>query len=273
MTEANKILEFTIPLRFYYDNLNDEEFKIVMVGLSEKELEILRLVYGNNYSSLNLVKSTNYETNILYRVLTEKIPERVDLVIANRNKKVKERPKSLNTTRKVPEKKNIYAYFKKHSHEVVVKAILHLEPKDYQLLMLLCDNDLTKPLDLSNYPKFYNDLYYKIERRILNSKNYDIKNIQDEDALSDEIKKLVAMFIESQTYQDLLNLFSPEEALLYAMHYGLIDNKIFSMEEISLVLGLDAIEIRAILNDILTRLQSKPDKKLLKTLEKSKKKA
>lgn len=55
--------------------------------------------------------------------------------------------------------------------------------------MLLCDNDLTKPLDLSNYPKFYNDLYYKIERRILNSKNYDIKNIQDEDALSDEIKK------------------------------------------------------------------------------------
>ena len=81
------------------------------------------------------------------------------------------------------------------------------------------------------------------------------------------------MFIESQTYQDLLNLFSPEEALLYAINYGLIYNKIFSMEEISLVLGLDAIEIRAILNDILTRLQSKPDKKLLKTLEKSKKKA
>ena len=264
MQKTDKILEFTIPLRLYYNTLSDEEFEIVLAGLSLKELEILRLVYGKEYSKLELEKLPNYEKTILYRVLTEKIPKRVNLVLKNRDKTLKESPESAEVLKKVSIKKNIYDYFRQYKHETVVFAILRLDPKDYQILMMMCAGDLTKPLDLKIYPKFYHDLYSKIERRLLNSKNYDIKNIPAKNVLDEEVKRSIEIFIESQTYQDLLTLFTFEEALLYAMYYGLIDGKTFSIEAISVILELDSIEIQSLLGTISSKLQSKPSSISLK---------
>ena len=46
MQNENSISKITMPLRFLYDRLTDEEFKVVMSGLSKKELDILKLVFG-----------------------------------------------------------------------------------------------------------------------------------------------------------------------------------------------------------------------------------
>ena len=142
MQNENSISKITMPLRFLYDWLTDEEFKVVMSGLSKKELDILKLVFGPEYLNLNLVKLTDYEVTILNRTLTEKISRRVNLVMVNRNNKKKE---SKNTSSKHEKiiRKTIYDYFKKYNKEAVLKAILHLETKDYETLMMMCDNDLT----------------------------------------------------------------------------------------------------------------------------------
>ena len=86
------------------------------------------------------------------RTLTEKISRRANLVMVNRNKKKKE---SKNTSSKQEKtiRKTIYDYFKKYNKEAVLKAILHLETKDYETLMMMCDNDLTKPINLNKWLK------------------------------------------------------------------------------------------------------------------------
>ena len=89
MQNENSISKITMPLRFLYDWLTDEEFKVVMSGLSKKELDILKLVFGPEYLNVNSVKLTDYEVTILNRTLTEKISRRVNLVMVNRNKKKK----------------------------------------------------------------------------------------------------------------------------------------------------------------------------------------
>lgn len=136
MQNENSISKITMPLRFLYDWLTDEEFKVVMSGLSKKELEILKLVFEPEYLNLNSVKSTDYEFTILNRTLTEKISRRANLVMVNRNKKKKE---SKNTSSKQEKtiRKTIYDYFKKYNKEAVLKAILHLETKDYETLMMI----------------------------------------------------------------------------------------------------------------------------------------
>ena len=112
MQNENSISKITMPLRFLYDWLTDEEFKVVMSDLSKKELDILKLVFGPEYLNLNLVKLTDYEVTILNRTLTEKISRRANLIMVNRNKKKKE---SKNTSSKQEKtiRKTIYDYFKK----------------------------------------------------------------------------------------------------------------------------------------------------------------
>lgn len=136
MQNENSISKITMPLRFLYDWLTDEEFKVVMSGLSKKELDILKLVFKPEYLNLNSVKLTDYEVTILNRTLTEKISRRANLVMVNRNKKKKE---SKNTSSKQEKtiRKTIYDYFKKYNKEAVLKAILHLETKDYETLMMI----------------------------------------------------------------------------------------------------------------------------------------
>lgn len=136
MQNENSISKITMPLRFLYDWLTDEEFKVVMSGLSKKELDILKLVFKPEYLNLNSVKLTDYEVTILNRTLTEKISRRANLVMVNRNKKKKE---SKNTSSKQEKtiRKTIYDYFKKYNKESVLKAILHLETKDYETLMMI----------------------------------------------------------------------------------------------------------------------------------------
>ena len=249
MQNENSISKITMPLRFLYDWLTDEEFKVVMSGLSKKELDILKLVFGPEYLNLNSVKLTDYEVTILNRTLTEKISRRANLVMVSKNTSSKHE-KTI--------RKTIYDYFKKYNKEAVLKAILHLETKDYETLMMMCDNDLTKPIDLNKHPKFYDDVYLKIEEDLLKFPNYNFKHINLENIISNEVASSIIDFMKDKTYQDLQKIFTPEEALLYAMKYGLINNT--SMEMMIVVLQLDVKKIQSLLQDIMFKLQSKvPD--------------
>lgn len=259
MQNENSISKVTMPLRFLYDWLTDEEFKVVMSGLSKKELDILKLVFGPEYLNLNSVKLTDYEVTILNRTLTEKISRRANLVMVNRNKKKKESENASSKHEKTI-RKTIYDYFKKYNKEAVLKAILHLETKDYETLMMMCDNDLTKPIDLNKHPKFYDDVYLKIEEDLLKFPNYNFEHINLENIISNEVASSIIDFMKDKTYQDLQKIFTPEEALLYAMKYGLINNTRFSMEMMIVVLQLDVKKIQSLLQDIMFKLQSKaPD--------------
>ena len=126
--------------------------------------------------------------------------------------------------------------------------------------MMMCDNDLTKPIDLNKHPKFYDDVYLKIEEDLLKFPNYNFKHINLENIISNEVASSIIDFMKDKTYQDLQKIFTPEEALLYAMKYGLINNTRFSMEMMIVVLQLDVKKIQSLLQDIMFKLQSKvPD--------------
>lgn len=122
--------------------------------------------------------------------------------MVNRNKKKKE---SKNTSSKQEKtiRKTIYDYFKKYNKEAVLKAILHLETKDYETLMMMRDNDLTKPINLNKHPKFYDDVYLKIEEDLLKFPNYNFKHINLENIISNEVASSIIDFMKDKTYQDL----------------------------------------------------------------------
>lgn len=136
------------------------------------------------------------------RTLTEKISRRANLVMVNRNKKKKE---SKNTSSKQEKtiRKTIYDYFKKYNKEAVLKAILHLETKDYETLMMMRDNGLTKPINLNKHPKFYDDVYLKIEEDLLKFPNYNFKHINLENIISNEVASSIIDFMKDKTYQNL----------------------------------------------------------------------
>ena len=85
----------------------------------------------------------------------------------------------------------------------MLKAILHLETKDYETLMMMCDNDLTKPIDLNKHPKFYDDVYLKIEEDLLKFPNYNFKHINLENIISNEVASSIIDFMKDKTYQNL----------------------------------------------------------------------
>ena len=83
MQETKDFLEFDKPLRECYLNLSDEQFKIVMAGLTETELKILKLVYGEEYLVVNNVQLRENEIKLFINALKEKIPSRANLVFLN----------------------------------------------------------------------------------------------------------------------------------------------------------------------------------------------
>ena len=126
--------------------------------------------------------------------------------------------------------------------------------------MMMCDNDLTKPINLNKHPKFYDDVYLKIEEDLLKFPNYNFKHINLENIISNEVASSIIDFMKDKTYQDLQKIFTSKEALLYTMKYGLINNTRFSMEMMIVVLQLDVKKIQSLLQDIMFKLQSKvPD--------------
>ena len=93
MREIKDFLEFDKPLREYYLNLSDEEFRIVMAGLTETELKILKLVYGKEYLVVNDVQLRESEIKLFTKVLKEKIVKDVrkrnKIMIKTRKEKTK----------------------------------------------------------------------------------------------------------------------------------------------------------------------------------------
>ena len=65
------------------------------------------------------------------------------------------------------------------------------------------DNDLTKPINLNKHPKFYDDVYLKIEEDLLKFPNYNFKHINLENIISNEVASSIIDFMKDKTYQDL----------------------------------------------------------------------
>ena len=271
MQETKDFLEFDKPLREYYLNLSDEEFRIVMAGLTETELKILKLVYGKEYLVVNDVQLRESEIKLFTKVLKEKIPRRVNLVFLNSQRCKKAQQNNDKNTKRKNENfksapKNVFDYFEKYDKRQVLRAILRLKPNDYHFLRSLCSNNLMNPIDISDYRNFHSDLYYKIQRRILCPERYPVRiigNIRKE-VLNEEVRISILNFLDSPIYQELLAGLSGEEALLYAMQKGLIDDIEFNTDMIMAALDLEKIEINDLEHDISLKSQTKLGTRVLK---------
>ena len=271
MQETKDFLEFDKPLRECYLNLSDEQFKIVMAGLTETELKILKLVYGEEYLVVNNVQLRENEIKLFINALKEKIPSRANLVFLNSQRCEKRRQNNGKNLKRTNENfksapKNIFAYFEKYEKRQVLRAILRLKPTDYQFLRSLCNNNLMNPIDIRGYHNFHSDLYYKIQRRILCPERYPVRiigNIRKE-VLNEEVRISILNFLDSPIYQELLAGLSGEEALLYAMKKGLIDDIEFNTDMIMAALDLEKIEINDLEHDISLKSQTKLGTRVLK---------
>lgn len=270
MQETKDFLEFDKPLRECYLNLSDEQFKIVMAGLTETELKILKLVYGEEYLVVNNVQLRENEIKLFINALKEKIPRRVNLVFLNSQRCEKRRQNNEKNLKRTNENfksapKNIFAYFEKYEKRQVLRAILRLKPTDYLFLRSLCNNNLMNPIDIRGYHNFHSDLYYKIQRRILCPERYPVRIIgnTEKEVLNEETRVSILNFLDSPIYQELLSVFSGEEAIFYAMQKGLIDDIKFNTDMIMAVLDLEEIEISDLSRDISLKTQTKMGARIL----------
>lgn len=262
--QTYNFLAFNKSLRECCSILNDEEFKIVMAGLKNNELKILKLIYGNDYSTVNQVKLSEHDANILIKLLQEKIPKRIKLVIDGRKGLPVNKENNFDLSEN--QDKTIFDYFKGYDKRRVLRAILRLEPDDYCLLKSLCNNNFANPLNLKLYRIFHKDLGAKIKRRIISPQNFPVKNagIGESAVLNEDIMNRILMFLNTSFYQEMLETFSQEEALFYAIKNGFVDNVSFDLEMMSAILNCNEIEIDAIQKNILSKLALKKKTRVLK---------
>ena len=104
-----------------------------------------------------------------------------------------------------------------------------------------------------------------IQRRILCPERYAVRIIgnTEKEVLNEEIRVSILNFLDSPIYQELLSVFSGEEAIFYAMQKGLIDDIKFNTDMIMAVLDLEEIEISDLSRDISLKNQTKTGARIL----------
>lgn len=262
-----------------YENQEvDSIIRNIIEDLPPRDKEIIRLYFGfiNDIqltqrqiaSKLNISKSY---VSKLVRKIVKQIRfelEHQKIIDINKDKKNKNVKKGNEEMRRI---QKIYEYFNEYSKEQINEMILKLNDEERNLLIRYSD-DLTNPIDTKNFTKdnqdkFYGTLVPKM-RRILSNLNYKIKDISknreeqpstnidmstNETQLKmnkDDYIKILEL-LRTPSFEQLMSILSPKEAIIISLKLGYVDGKYFSTEAISNFLGIEKEEIIEITKKIL----------------------
>lgn len=68
------------PLRKIFATTDDETFKTALVSLHKNELNLLKRLYGKDYSEVNVINLSNDEVTLLLKLLNQTIPEKIKMI-------------------------------------------------------------------------------------------------------------------------------------------------------------------------------------------------
>ena len=201
-----------------------------------------------------------------------------------KEKETKERKKE-----SMPKKlKTIYEMLEPATEEEVNKVLLQLTEEEKELIKLSYGEDLKNPVrsekwDKSYNNQFYGSLYPKMKRILgqirregkpetnknkpiitskgnqVNKKNDIVKpEIIETDLPPIEIQKKESLALnnlglfKTQPFSEIISSLPLKEMVIASLKLGLIDNKIYSTDEISKFMGIETKEVREITKKVLT---------------------
>ena len=251
-----------------YEYLNEytrEQIDEALTKISENDKELIRLKYGNDLN--NPVTSPEW---------TQKHAARF---YSNTINKMKRLLKDPDCQRKKIKIQTIYEYLNEYTREQIDEALTKISEKDKELIRLKYGNDLNNPVTSPEWtPKhaarFYNNTINKIKRILKDPsfKPYSRNNKSNEKNISiskEETKEIITpqvinktniikedyiemlRLLKTPTFNDLMSVLTPKEAIIIALKLGYIDGKYFSTESIANFLGMKDCEVRDITKKIL----------------------
>ncbi len=150
----------------------------------------------------------------------------------------------------------IYEFFKRYPHEVVDKAVAKLNKEDKALLEKRFSDDVINyriTLDDAEKTQFNINIINKLKRYISAdfyiygrpvSTNYEVEKPENTE------KKLPVMSIPSDN--ELLSSLDPKESIIAGLKLGYYDDKIYTNDDISKLLGLTTEEVKESTKKILS---------------------
>ena len=208
----------------YFSEYTREEIDKAVDILNEKEKQLLQFKYGSNSCSTGLAAKLNKEQSVeFYGRLIPKIKR---VLLNNRSPKMNS--------------KTIYNYFADYTKEEIDKVLDTLSEKEKQLLYLKYGSDLSSlsvkvKLNKEQNNAFYGNLIPKIKRKLLNNCNPNKKKKIKTESKSKKIRK--------PSYNKLKKVISTREAMVVALKLGYANNRCYSTEEVSSLLGMSKMEV------------------------------
>lgn len=240
---GNRIV--TIKLIYeYFPESSHEEVDYAISLLSDDEKKVIWLRYGDDLNNPATSKDfTEEEANKLYRLIIPKIKRRL-----NRIKNGKE----------LKETKTFYSFFEGYNKEEVNEVIEKLTPEEREIIYLKYGYDLentsnVKKLDKGMMRMLNASIVPKIRVRLLrnrknNGEEIPVKKVVEKQAK--EIKTIdkedyikLVNFLKNSNISEVFDIVDPRDIIIISLRFGFVQNRCYSVEEISKFLLISEKEV------------------------------
>lgn len=222
----------------------------ILASLNEEEQLLLYLKFGKGIDHCSEVMLTKTVEPKKYKELLQKIKYLL-------NKK-QLGPK---INRRL---KNIYDCFSEYERSKVDQVIAELSNEEIQLLHKKYGSDLENPvskhpLSLKEKGEFRYLLIVKMKKRLEEITNQDsfTKSLPTKKIDTKITFSYLVELLNTPNYAHLLQQYSIKEAMIILLKFGLIDNQVYSKEEIASYLGIETGEVIEVLKRYLEEQKEK----------------
>lgn len=209
----------------YFSDYTEEEINIVISKLSDEDRQLIKLRYGDDLK--NPITSELWNEDYQKRFYGSLIPKMRKLLF-------KQREKNISKEKLLDEKISVEKTDKK-----VVK-------EDLKEIELTSENNKKE----SSVPMAYAKKLFKKDDR-----NDSLDSISDNKKTNASLEKedyiRILQMMRTPSFEDMLKVLSPKEAIIICLKLGYVDDKYFTTESIAGFLGIDEDEVRKITNKVL----------------------
>ena len=269
----------------YLEGYSEEERKIMISGLTEKEKNIINKYFFLEGNKPHLEEETANLLGMTVNELNKEVKE-----IITKMKKILEDEKVKNQTKEEqsimdiiniinePKKKgrrikSIYELFNEYSKEEIDLMLEKLTANDKILLEKRYGKDLENPRSNSDFNtsdknRFYGLLLPKMKRLLPKRENViELKGDNQEIINKEQSNIQILEIFRSYSFKEMLNYLTPKEAVIICLRFGYIDNKYYSVQAISNFLGITELEVLNITKKILLLFKDNINKYLDNAIE------
>lgn len=240
---GNRIV--TIKLIYeYFPESSHEDVDYVISLLSDDEKKVIWLRYGDDLNNPATSKDfTEEEANKLYRLIIPKIKRRL-----NRIKNGKE----------LKETRTFYSFFEGYNKEEVNEVIEKLTPEEREIIYLKYGYDLentsnVKKLDKGMMRMLNASIVPKIRVRLLRNRKNNGEEIPVKKAVEKQAKEIKTIdkedyiklvnFLKNSNISEVFDIVDPRDIIIISLRFGFVQNRCYSVEEISKFLLISEKEV------------------------------